>query len=91
VLILLSEIFCLLVSFCKQLSYYFILLFFFFFLFLFGLITQERSVEKCHMTILHVTVICQDITRSCHMMMSHDKCGKVVYRPCSSCISSVQN
>ena len=28
-----------------------------------------------------------------HHMMSHDgshnKCGKVVYRPCSSCISSV--
>ena len=22
--------------------------------------------------------------------MSHDKCGKVVHRPCSSCISSVQ-
>ena len=22
---------------------------------------------------------------------SHDKCGKVVYRPCSSCISSVEN
>ena len=28
--------------------------------------------------------------RSCHMM-SHDKCGKVVHRPCSSCISSVEN
>jgi len=26
-----------------------------------------------------------------HMVMSHDKCGKVVHRPCSSCISSVQN
>jgi len=24
-------------------------------------------------------------------MMSHDKCGEVVHRPCSSCISSVQN
>ena len=23
--------------------------------------------------------------------MSHDKCGKVVHRPCSSCISSVEN
>jgi len=22
--------------------------------------------------------------------MSHDECGKVVHRPCSSCISSVQ-
>ena len=27
----------------------------------------------------------------CHSIMSHDKCGKVVYRPCSSCISSIQN
>jgi len=24
-------------------------------------------------------------------VMSHDGCGKVVYRPCSSCISSVEN
>jgi len=23
--------------------------------------------------------------------MLHDECGKVVHRPCSSCISSVQN
>ena len=22
---------------------------------------------------------------------SHDECGKIVHRPCSSCISSVQN
>jgi len=31
----------------------------------------------------------------CHKVMSydgsHDECEKVVYRPCSSCISSVQN
>jgi len=39
----------------------------------------------------HVIVTCQDITRSCHIMMSHDKYGKVVHRPCSSCISSIQN
>jgi len=26
----------------------------------------------------------------CYMVMSHDECGKVVHRPCSSCISSVQ-
>jgi len=24
------------------------------------------------------------------MMMLHDKCGKVVHRPCSRCISNVQ-
>ena len=27
----------------------------------------------------------------CHSVMSHDKCRKVVHRPCSSCISSIQN
>jgi len=26
----------------------------------------------------------------CHMIKSHDKCGKIVHRPCSSCISNVQ-
>ena len=26
-----------------------------------------------------------------HMIMSHDKYGKVVYRSCSSCISSIEN
>jgi len=25
-----------------------------------------------------------------HRMKSHDNCGKVVHRPCSNCISSVQ-
>jgi len=40
---------------------------------------------KYHMTILHITVTYQDVTRS------HDKCGKVVHRLCSSCISSIQN
>jgi len=25
-----------------------------------------------------------------HIMESHDECGKLVHRPCSSCISSVQ-
>jgi len=32
-------------------------------------------------------VTCQGILQ----VTSHDECGKVVYRPCSSCISSVQN
>ena len=40
---------------------------------------------------LHITAIYQDVTRLHHMMILHDKCGKVVHRPCSSCISSVQN
>ena len=48
-------------------------------------------MEKCHMTMLHIIVAYQDVTRLYHMMMSHNKCGKVVHRPCSSCISSIQN
>jgi len=44
-------------------------------------------VGKCHIT--SVTV-----SQSHHMMShdgSHDRHGKVVHRPCSSCISSVEN
>ena len=58
----------------KWLSHYF-------FSFLYGLIIQERSIGKCHITRCH---------RSYHVMESHDECGKVAHRPCSSCISSVQ-
>ena len=47
------------------------------FLFLFGLITQGRSVGKYHMTM--------------SQSQSHDEHGKIVHRPCSSCISHVQN
>ena len=65
----------------------FIFLFFFFFLFLFGLTTQERSVGKCYMT----NIIYHSHMSRCHSFISHDECGKVVHRPCSSCISSVQN
>ena len=31
------------------------------------------------------------VRTSHHMMESHDKYRRVVHRPCSSCISSVQN
>jgi len=59
----------------KQLSHY---LYFFSFSFSFGL--TGRSVGKCHMTnITHI----QDV-------MSHDGHGKIVHRPYSSCISSIQ-
>jgi len=40
-----------------------------------------KSAGKYHIT--SVTVIWNE--------KSHDECGKVVYRPCSSCISSVEN
>ena len=65
-------------------SLFYFTFFSFSFLFLSGLTIQGRSVGKCHMTMLYVTVTCQDVT-------SHDKYGKVVHRPYSSCISSIQN
>jgi len=56
---------------------------FLFFSFSFGLTTQEGVWES----------IMSQVSWSHHMMShdrSHDKCEKVVHRPCSSCISSVQ-
>jgi len=53
----------------------------FIFSFLFFLLSwtyyTEGSMGKCHVT--------------SHSVTSHDKCGKVVHRPCSSCISSIEN
>jgi len=67
----------------KMAKSFFIFLFFFF-LFTFGLTTQGRSVGKYHMIFYmsHVRVMSHD--------ESHDEYRKVVYRPCSSCISTVQ-
>jgi len=42
------------------------------------------SYHMCHSVSVTVTLI------GCHNVMSHDRCGRVVHRPCSSCISSVQ-
>jgi len=47
-------------------------------------------VGKCHITVSHS----HSVTVSYHMMSydgSHDKHGKVVHRPYSSCISSIEN
>ena len=49
---------------------------FIFLFFYLGLTTQKGVWES---------VTSQEVT------MSHDRCGKVVHRPCSSCISSVEN
>jgi len=38
----------------------------------------------------HSFLIWTYYTRKEYRKVSHDKCGKVVHRPCSSCISSVQ-
>ena len=45
------------------------------------------SVGKCHIT----NVICHSHKSGHHKVTSHDDHGKVVHRPCSSCISSIQN
>jgi len=70
-----------------------LLFIFFFFFFLLDLLHRKecRKVlcHKCHI----VTVLCHKchiVTVLCHMM-SHDGCGKTVHRPCSSCISSIEN
>jgi len=41
---------------------------------------------KCHISHSHMIG-----SHGSHHMMSHDKCGKVVHRPCSNCISSIEN
>ena len=48
-----------------------------YFIFLFGLTTRKECGKVSH-------------NRSQVKVMSHDECGKVVHRPCSRCISSVQ-
>ena len=63
------------------------ILFYFSFLFLFGFTTQGRSVGKYHM----INVTHHGHMSGYHSVTSHDECGKVVHRPCSSCISSIQN
>ena len=66
----------------------FIFLFFSFsFLFLFGFTIQGGSVGKCHM----INVTHHGHMSGYHSVTSRDECGKVVHRPCSSYISSIQN
>ena len=48
------------------------------------------SHHKCHI----VTITWQEVTALYHMMShdrSHDRHGKIVHRPYSSCISSIEN
>ena len=70
----------------------FIFLFFSFsFLFLFGLIIRKKygkvSYDKCHISQSYIRIL----QGSYYMIISYNECGKVVHRPYSSCISSVQN
>ena len=68
-------------------------LFIFLFLFLLSWIYYiEGSTGKCHVT--SVTVTWQEVTAWHHMMSYdglYDRHGKVVHRPCSSYISSIEN
>jgi len=68
---------------------------FLFFFFLSWTYYTEGSVGKCYITsITSTTVIWQEVTVSYHMMShdrSYDRHGKVVHRPYSSCISSIEN
>ena len=64
----------------KWLSHY---LYFFSYL---DLLYKKESVGKCHIIISYISHI-----SGYHRVTLHDKCGKVVHRPCSSCISSIQN
>ena len=68
----------------KQLSYY---LYLFSFLFFSLDLLHRRECRKVshHMTGSH-SVMSHDVTYG-----SYDKYGKVVHRPCSSCISSAEN
>ena len=58
----------------------------FIFLF-FSFILDLLHRRKCG-KVLHYK--CHTVTVS-HHMMSHDRHGKEVHRPCSSCISSIEN
>jgi len=66
----------------KQPSHY---LYFFFFYFILDLLhKRECGKVLCH------KVTWQRVTMSYHMI-SHNRCGKIVHRPYSSCISSIEN
>jgi len=70
-----------------------LLFIFLFFFFSFRLTIHKKcgkvSCHKCHTNHSHIIVMA-----SCHIMSydeSHDGCGKIVHRPYSSCISSLEN
>jgi len=74
-----------------QLSHY---LYFFSFLLSWTYYT-EGSAGKCHITSV-IQSWSHDRMSQCHITLmshdeSHDRHGKIVHRPCSSCISSVGN
>jgi len=66
----------------KWLSHY---LYFFSFLFLFGLTTQERKRGE----VSYDNIIYHNYMSEYHRVTLYNEYGKVVHRPCSSCISSI--
>jgi len=48
---------------------------------------QKSVTWQCYISLSYI----KDIIGSYYMIISYDECGRVVYRPYSSCISSVQN
>ena len=46
---------------------------------------------KCHVTSFTSYSHMKWKVTGSHHMISHDECGKVVHRPYSSCISSIEN
>jgi len=73
----------------------FIFLFFSFSFLLSWTYYTEGSAGKCHVTsVTKSQSHDRKVTVSYHMMShdrSHDRCEKEVHRPCSSCISSIEN
>ena len=64
---------------------------FYFTFFFFSFLIWTYYTRKEYRKVLHDNVVYHSHMSGCHNVMSHNKCGKVVHRPCSSCISSVQN
>ena len=62
----------------------------FYFTFFSFLIWTYYTRKECG-KVSHDNVAYHSHISGCHKVMSHDKCGKVVHRLYSSCISSVQN
>jgi len=63
----------------------------FIFLFFSLLFWTYYTRKKCRRVLHYKCYTSQLQVRWCHMIRSHDDHGKVVHRPCSSCISSVEN
>jgi len=62
-----------------------------FYLILFYFLIWIYYTRKEYKEVLHNNAAYHSHMLGYHKVILYDKCGKVVHRPCSSCISSVQN